>query len=71
MPQYMIIYKTRKNWLALGPEEKTQAVFFEDRGLAQDFFCDMKNMYPDLVDLQMYDYTGHEYVLLTRWHKDD
>ena len=69
MPEYMIVYQTRKNW-ALGPDEKTQSVFFEDQGLAHDFFNDMWEMYPNLVNLQMYDYTGIQYVIIERRHRD-
>ena len=70
MPQYMIVYRTWKDWPATGPQEQTAAKFFEDQGLAHDFFNDMWAMCPDLVDLQMYDYTGIEYVKIRSCHRD-
>lgn len=69
MPKYMVIYMVKVNW-SFGPEATTRTCFFEKPETVAQYCEDVWNYYPDVTDLQWYEYTGIQYVLVERRHKD-
>lgn len=69
MPENMIIYK-QITFNSCGIHEEVRSIFFEESQDARDFINDAWNLCNTIVDIQRYDYTGCEYVLLERKHRD-
>ena len=69
MPQYMIVYK-QIVFRAACLHEEMHSVFFEEKSDAVDFFVDAWNLHPTVVHIERYEYTGNEYVMLDKKHRD-
>ena len=73
MPKYMVIYHTHWDWPLSGPEDQIKTEFFDDATKARNFMGDMLLVWfkKELRDVQMYEYTGIQYVLVERVHVND
>ena len=69
MPKYLVIFRTETIWPIDGTEIRTSFHTFEDMELAQQFADDLEDMWPDWTDIQIYEYTGIQYVIVERRHK--
>lgn len=69
MPKYLVIFRTVTVWPIDGPETRNSYYPFEHFKLAQQFADDLEDMWPDWKDIQIYDYTGIQYVLVERRHR--
>ena len=69
MPKYMVVYLVKVNW-SFGPEASVRTYFFEKPDVVAQYCEDVWNLYPDVTDLQWYEYTGIQYVLVERRHKE-
>ena len=72
MDPYMMVYRTKEHWPITGVQITQKAYFFLDIGAAHVYRDKLVEIYPEtLTDVQIYEYTGIQYVLVERWHKDD
>lgn len=69
MPEQMVIYK-QITFNINGTHTEIRALFFEEPQEARDFVNHIWDLFSNVVDMQRYDYTGYEYVLLERKHRD-
>ena len=69
MPKYMVVYLVKTDW-SFGTEANARSSFFDKPETVAQFCEDVWNFYPDVTDLQWYEYTGIQYVLVERRHKD-
>lgn len=67
MDPYMLIYRTKEQWPITGTQITQKAYFFLDI-IAAHVYCDkLVEIYPEtLTDVQIYEYTGIQYVLIER-----
>ena len=71
MYQYMLIYLTKETWPVEGELFTQKCYFFNVGGSARIYMDHLRETYPDtLMEVQIYEYTGNEYALVERWHKD-
>lgn len=66
MPKYLLIYRTETVWPISGTEGRTGINTFDDIVLARQFADDLEDMWPDWTDIQIYEYTGIQYVIVNR-----
>lgn len=69
MPKYLVIFRTETVWTISGTESRTSMNTFDDMEQARKFADDLEEMWPDWKDLQIYEYTGIQYVIVDRRHK--
>ena len=65
MPKYMVIYLVKVDWLS-GSEISVRTYFFEKPETVAQYCEDIWNLYYDVIELQWYEYTGIQYVLIER-----
>lgn len=71
MDPYMMVYRTQEQWPITGTQITQKAYFFFDISAAHSYRDMLIDIYPEtLTDVQIYEYTGIQYVLVERWHKD-
>lgn len=71
MDPYMLIYRTKEHWPITGTQITQKTFFFLDICAARLYMDRLKKIYPEtLTDAQIYEYTGVQYVLIERWHKE-
>lgn len=68
MPKYLLIYRTETVWPVSGTEIRTDTIFFDTMESAQSFADSFVNAWDDCTDIQIYEYTGIQYVLVERRH---
>ena len=66
MDKYLVIYHLRSEWPMSGVEEKSLTVFFNDADAARSWADDVFEEFEDCTDVQLYEYTGIQYVLIGR-----
>ena len=72
MDPYMMIYRTEETWPITGKDVQQKAFFFLDIKAAHSYRDKLIDIYPEtLTDVQIYEYTGIQYVLVERWHNDE
>lgn len=72
MDPYMMIYRTEVTWTITGKDVQQKAFFFLDITAAHSYRDKLIDIYPEtLTDVQIYEYTGIQYVLVERWHNDE
>lgn len=69
MPENMVIYK-QITFNINGSHTEIRALFFDEPADAREFVNNIWNIFTTVTDIQRYDYTGYEYVLLERKHRD-
>lgn len=69
MPKYMLIYLTQTVWPIDGQVSRMAMCHFDYFEMASHFADDLEDMWPDWQDIQIYEYTGIQYVLVERRHK--
>lgn len=71
MDPYMMVYRTKEHWPITGTQITQKAYFFLDITAAHVYRDKLVEIYPEtLTDIQIYEYTGIQYVLVERWHQD-
>lgn len=71
MYPYMLIYRTKEHWPITGVQITQKAFFFLDITAAPVYMDKLKEIYSEtLTDVQIYEYTGIQYTMVERWHKD-
>lgn len=71
MDPYMMVYRTQEQWPITGTQVTQKAYFFFDITAAHSYRDKLIDIYSEtLTDVQIYEYTGIQYVLVERWHKD-
>lgn len=71
MDPYMMVYRTQEQWPITGTQITQKAYFFFDISAAHSYRDKLIDIYSEtLTDVQIYEYTGIQYVLVERWHKD-
>lgn len=68
MKEYMVIFRTEEDWPRAGKEVDQKAVFLHDIVAAHAYRDNLLNWVPYLTDVQIYEYTGIQYILIERWH---
>lgn len=72
MDPYMLIYRTKEHWPITGVQITQKAYFFLDITAAHVYRDKLVDIYPEtLTDVQIYEYTGIQYVLVERVHVND
>ena len=72
MPKFLIIYRRATDWPLSGHMETTACQPFDNLESASDWLDDIWQMLSeDCTDAQLYEYTGIQYVLIERRHRDD
>ena len=72
MYPYMMIYRTEETWPITGKDVQQKAFFFLDINAAHSYRDKLLDIYPEiLTDVQIYEYTGIQYVLVERWHNNE
>lgn len=69
MPKYLVIFRTETVWPVSGTESRTSFNTFDEIEQARQFADDLEDMWPDWKDIQIYEYTGIQYVIVERRHK--
>lgn len=69
MPKYLLIFRTETVWPISGTEGRTRINTFDDISRARQFADDLEDMWPDWTDIQIYEYTGIQYVIVDRRSK--
>ena len=70
MDPYMMIYRTEETWPITGKVVQQKAYFFLDIIAAHSYRDTLLEAYSEIqADVQIYEYTGIQYVLVERWHK--
>ena len=69
MPKYLVIFRTETVWPISGTEGRTCIYTFDDISKAQQFADDLEDMWQDWTDIQIYEYTGIQYVIIDRRSK--
>ena len=68
MDPYMLIYRTEETWPITGKDVQQKTFFFLDIKAAHTYRDKLLDIYPEtLTDVQIYEYTGIQYVLVERW----
>ena len=71
MDKYMLIYRTAEKWPITGWQINQKTFFFFDIEAAHIYRDKLHDLYPEtLTDCQIYEYSGIQYVMIERWHKD-
>ena len=70
MNKYLVIFRTETVWPIEGPESRISFYPFDDMPHAHTFADELEDMWPDWKDIQIYEYTGIQYVLVERRHKE-
>lgn len=71
MDPYMLIYRTEETWPITGKDVHQKVFFFLDIHAAHSYQGKLLEIYGNtLTDWQIYEYTGIQYVMIERWHKD-
>ena len=71
MDPYMLLYRTEETWPLTGKDVHQKTFFFLDINAAHSYRDKLFDIYPEiLTDYQIYEYTGIQYVMIERWHKD-
>ena len=72
MYPYMLIYRTEETWPITGKVVQHKSFFFLSIEAAHSYRDKLIDIYPEtLTDVQIYEYTGIQYVLVERWHNDE
>ena len=69
MKKYLVIFHVQNDWPMTGRSDVTNCWFFNEFDKAKAW-SDEKWMDDDVADIQIYEYTGIQYVLVDRRHKD-
>lgn len=69
MPKYLVIFRTETVWPVSETESRTCTYIFDEIEQARQFADDLEDMWPDWTDIQIYEYTGIQYVIVERRHK--
>ena len=69
MPKYLVIFRSETVWPISGTEGRTSINTFDDIEQARQFADDLEDMWQDWTDIQIYEYTGIQYVIIDRRHK--
>lgn len=68
MDPYMLVYRTEETWPVTGTQVERRAVFFQKITSAHSYRDKLVDIYPEtLTDVQIYEYTGIQYVQVERW----
>lgn len=68
MPKYLLIFRTETEWPVSGTESRTGINTFDDIEMARQIADDLEDLWTDWTDIQIYEYTGIQYVLVERRH---
>ena len=71
MPKYLVLYRMHTDWPCSGRDDRLHMQHFQDPDQARSWMDDLfKTFDPECVDIQLYEYTGIQYVLVERRHRD-
>ena len=70
MTQYLVVFHIVHDWPVTGRSEVTNCWLFKDLDEANQWISE-KWMDEDVKDIQIYEYTGIQYVMFGRRHRDD
>ena len=69
MSKYLVVFHIVRDWPLTGRSEVTNCWLFEDVDEAKQWAFE-KWIDADVKDIQIYEYTGIQYVLFERRHRD-
>lgn len=68
MDPYMLVYRTEETWPITGKQIEQKVFFFLSINAAHSYRDKLVDIYPKtLTDVQIYEYTGIQYVQVERW----
>ena len=70
MEKYLVVYHMRSEWPLSGVEEHSSSFFMDDVDSAKNVLEAMFEDCADCTDVQLYEYTGIQYVQIERRHRD-